>query len=387
MKKQIQALSFITRCLGNSADEVVKALRREICAGTVDWEMVVALANEHLLVPVLWSALKNKELDGYLPEDLREYFFEFYKLNLERNTKITKQIEEAAEQLNRIGIEPVLLKGAAHLVGRGFHDIGARIMTDIDILVPEQDIERSATALKNIGYMEDEEFLHKRPEHHHWAPLFRNGDYAGIELHRRLLFKESEDALDRESIWNNLEAVRYAGLDLRMLNSGFRMLHNLVHSEITDRGYYRGELPLRSLHETLVLVIAGDCAVDWGDVRASLHSRRSRKIFDAYLYLLHRVFRVDIPNRIKFNPGNILHCLRVFSNIRWTFVFELDKKLQGYNAWETRARYSRKEKDLPLWRGRARYTRTLLRDALPFTKARSFHDSRQMTTMGKNDRS
>jgi len=367
MNVYAKALEFVTGCLSpHSLPGVVEVYREEIRNNLVKWEPIVALANEHLLVPALWVSLRDKTLDRDLPEDLRQYLLDFHKLNLERNARLKSQIEEAARRLNQIGIEPVLLKGAAHLFSDDFRDLGARMMTDIDILVREKHVAQSVTALMDIGYEQDEVFAKEYPDHHHWAPLFRKGDYAAIELHRRLLFSESEDALDGEAVWNSLEPVNHSGIKLWILNTDYRILHNIIHAEITDRSYYRAQFPLRSLHETAVLACSRGPDIDWGRMSDNLRSKRSRIVMDAYLYLLHKTFRIKIPGRIRANPQNFLHYLRNYANIRWRLVYQIDNKLQVYNAWEIKRRYRRKAKNYPVWRGRLRYTMHLLRKTMRF---------------------
>ena len=156
MNPQIAALQFITRCLADDArPESISALRTAIHSGQLSWKAVVSLANNHLLTPAMWVLLTKKNLTDKLPDELRDYLRELHQLSKERNAQLRAQLLEAVRQLNRIDIAPVLLKGAMHLVTDVYGDPGARIMSDIDLLVPGENIEDCLTALHGLGYEAD----------------------------------------------------------------------------------------------------------------------------------------------------------------------------------------------------------------------------------------
>ncbi|MGZ2439589.1 hypothetical protein ACVI55_002025 [Sinorhizobium medicae] len=116
----------------------------------VDWEQVIALANESLTVASLAVAARKYADD--IPEDVRQYLSLIYDRNAQRNRRLLAQLTEAASCLNRIGVEPVLMKGAAILISQKMDEIGARMLTDLDILVRPADMVSSIGALKDIGY-------------------------------------------------------------------------------------------------------------------------------------------------------------------------------------------------------------------------------------------
>ena len=110
MNPQIAALQFITHCLSNDVrPESISALRTAIHSEKQPWEAVVSLANNHLLTPAMWVALKKKNLTAELPDELRDYLHELHQMSKERNAKLRAQLLEAVRRLNRIDITPCLL--------------------------------------------------------------------------------------------------------------------------------------------------------------------------------------------------------------------------------------------------------------------------------------
>ena len=57
------------------------------------------------------------------------------------------KLDEVKDALNAIGIEPVLLKGAAHLVGGVYPAPSLRVVGDLDVLVPEERVKTAAETL------------------------------------------------------------------------------------------------------------------------------------------------------------------------------------------------------------------------------------------------
>src|SRR5262249_42248266 len=100
------------------------------------WSDVIALANEHLLCPPLYSSLSPGQALDVLPEDVRDYLHHLYRANRRRNRIVRRQALEIVRELNRDGIVPLLLKGILTLVSEPTLDSASRMMADIDIAVP-----------------------------------------------------------------------------------------------------------------------------------------------------------------------------------------------------------------------------------------------------------
>ncbi|MEI6785960.1 MAG: nucleotidyltransferase family protein, partial [Verrucomicrobiota bacterium] len=134
-----QAFRFLTRCLALRPCDAgeVDRLKMEIVSGQVDWGKVVELASHHYMIVALVVAFREHQLAAVLSEEVLEYFEEIHGLSAARNQRIRDQVFEIARALNTIGVEPVLLKGAANLIAGLYSDPASRLMFDIDILVPE----------------------------------------------------------------------------------------------------------------------------------------------------------------------------------------------------------------------------------------------------------
>ena len=101
----------------------------------------------------------------------------------DRNRRELQQLGRVARSLNRCGVRPVLLKGAASLVAGTYPETAGRFLSDIDLLVPQGAIEDCATALEADGYRADPAvvgtFRQRRACFHHYPRLFHPQEPAG----------------------------------------------------------------------------------------------------------------------------------------------------------------------------------------------------------------
>lgn len=116
-------------------EELAGALRAEPRRVT-GWRSVLAMANEHLPTPALWSALGSPRDIETVPADVRAYLPALHALNGQRDAVIRQQVLELIAALTTTNIVPQLLKDALTLFDGPYDDPAARMMRDIDVLVP-----------------------------------------------------------------------------------------------------------------------------------------------------------------------------------------------------------------------------------------------------------
>jgi len=301
---RLLAFDFLAGILRNEqpSEHTVDNLRIQIRTGQPDWEHIVSLANDYLLTPAMWLALKHKHLIDDLPGELADYLGDLYQLNVERNRNLRAQLLEAVRQLNQCGITPILLKGAKHLVTDIYSGSGARVMTDLDLLVPRENITASLDALRKPGYkpVEDKQGDYHE-EHHHCPPLFRPGDYGTLEIHRRLAEYPYERVLPTEQVIAEAEPLVIEEASMKILSPTHRVLHNIVHSQLINHLYDNGIIPLRSLHEVASEQSAHPDQVDWETIKRHMNAQQRGRVLNSYLFMENRLFSMPLPHGL--HPG------------------------------------------------------------------------------------
>jgi len=331
---QLSALCYITRILRNDqpSKDTVDALRAEIRTGQPDWENIVGLANNHLLAPAMWLALNKKTLVDDLPEELTVYLHDLYQLNFERNQQLHSQLLQAVRQLNHNGIIPVLLKGAKHLVTDIFSGPGARIMTDIDLLVSEDDIASSLDALVELGYQPvEDKHGDYHEDHHHCSPMFRSGAYGAIEIHRRLAEYPYELILPTELALAETEPLIVEQAHMKILTPTHRVLHNIVHSQLIDHLYDNGIMPLRSLHEVCCEQEAHNGHLDWAMISRQMNNNKRGRMLRAYLFMMKTLYGFSSSSETRPMLATHLYYQRCRAQLAWRKAHEWGLRYGRYS--------------------------------------------------------
>ena len=246
---------FIGKCLAMDNDpEARQQVFTDITAGNVAWEEFVWMGSSHLVLPALYAVFKRNGVLPLLPADLEEHLQSIYKLNVDRNTQIKEQSIKLIRILNEKGIKPIFLKGAGHLLKGLYRDDGERIMSDIDLLIPEDVIEKAAQVLYDNGYSHPEEFADDDFEKHHHLPGFEHNNFiALVEIHNYVFPGSYSKILSNAEIES--EKKKLKGLNAWVLSYQHQMIHNFVHDQLVDDGFKYKTMVIKGLYDFFLLTI------------------------------------------------------------------------------------------------------------------------------------
>lgn len=338
MDSIVSSLRLLVHQLSRQGADCPAPRPRGAAGGREDWGMVVELADHYFLSPALWKALADAPPRSPLPEDMAAYLEQIYTLNRERNQGLLGQLEEIVYGLNARGIEPVLLKGAGHLVTDVYPDPACRMMGDLDILVGPGEIGGALDVLDELGYGVKPQDGTRFDDHHHVAPRVREDRLAPVELHRGLILREVAHLLPTEVAIRNTEAVASNGWSARILNPTYRMIHNMLHSGIVNRYYEESELDLNALYEMHCMVWRYGGHIDWDEIAATFNGHQIKGVLDGYLHALRKLFG-DAPEGIRVGIGAHSFFLRALARVRWRGYDRFEQRLYSLSPRRIRARY------------------------------------------------
>jgi len=228
----------------------------------------------HVLVGSAFDRLPA--LGRAVPKDLVIYFREMQAGNLRRNSAILTELRTIGAALAGAGLRGVVLKGGAELVAPVYPDPAFRFLSDIDILVPEPQLERAVEVLvaqgaqpaagaDGVGMSEID-----RAQHHHAEPLAAPGWPVVVELHRRLGRDSLGDLLAPDAVFADARPTGFPGL----MGPSFahRLAHAVLHAQLEPARYVDGLLSLRDAVEMEVL----EAGMSPGEVAAA------RALFDPH---------------------------------------------------------------------------------------------------------
>lgn len=305
-------------------------LRQQIASGFVAWASVIGIANCHLVTPTLWVRLREKNLDQIVEPDVRDYLQGLYALNLKRNQGLKRQAVEVIGTLNKKNIHPLLIKGASQLFQPIHGDMGSRIMTDLDMWVPADQISAAVDALTEIGYSDGGKCL---KTYHHLAPLFREGAFGAIELHREVLPEPIAHVLNaslicKKSKHRTVEGVRYCTPTLN-----HAILLCMLHSQVKDRFHDEWVIGLRSLNDMTAMVAHRRADMDWREIASRMIRHDLGPVLRAFLWHAHRLFKLPWPTSVRPSFRAIVHHELCMSAIRWQIMERLTIKVDCYSRF------------------------------------------------------
>lgn len=272
----------------------------------VDWVAVIKLANTALITPQLAAALHQAP---DLPDDVRAFLADVRGRNTERNRRLLAQLTEMVGALNRAGIEPTLLKGAALWAdGAGLtpHD---RLLTDLDLLVRPDQVERAMAALDLLGFA-----VLSRQEGdavHAVAELGRPQDVGTLDLHQRPPgppgLAQIEDFAER------CRTVAWNGVHARVPNPAVSVFLTILHDQFHDGDYWRGGFDLRHLADIARLARG----VDWSEFEELCAGGLTRNAAGEELLAAARLMNARVPRRLVDRRMVRLQHDRCMAQFRW----------------------------------------------------------------------
>ena len=237
---------------------------------------------------------------------MRDYLATLHRLNGERNRALRRQAIELIAALNRQSITPALLKGGLCLFDGPYADPAARMMRDLDILVPRVTRDEAIDVLHAHGYRLAQGY---GADHHAFGDFARPGDAGSVDLHTELV-----DPAHLLPGCGGLAARDHSYVRRRRYvapSATDRVLHNLLHAQLHHLGnFYRGTLQVQQVHELARLARHFGSAIDWPFIEQRLRTHRLTAVLESHLLAAHRLFGFAWPLPRPAGPAARLHYRR-----------------------------------------------------------------------------
>jgi len=322
MNGPAQTYMLVARALRVDASEADnESLATEFADGETDWRHLLELADGEHITAALASVLRQRNLQNVLPKQIWAALDRREFMGAEINRRIKRQAVEAVELLNTAGVTPMVLKGGLHFFEAPPEALSARVVRDLDVLVPADKIDDSIQALRDAGYMpegEDEGWTY------HYRPMHHPNHIVAIELHIRP--GEQRSFLTAEEAWATATPVDYPGLQLVSLAPGHRIAHNIFHSEVQDHGYMLGEICFRQLYDLAMICARYKNDIDWDSVLARMNRNGMAALFRARMHMAVALLGAPVPTIAVSGFRSRRHLKRCFWQMRL-------RRLMNHTRW------------------------------------------------------
>lgn len=245
---------FILELLKEENEEMIQKNQEELCKD-IDWDLFLEYAMHHRVFPLLHSKIKLLD-KNLVPAIVAQYITEQYKRNTFRMLQLSAEMEELSKSFAEDGIKTIFLKGPA-IAYDLYGDISFRTSTDLDFLIPIEDLDRAIKNLELNGYQQtefiDSLFNEWKWKYHH-IEFVNYQKNVKVEVHWRLA-----PGPGRESSFNELWARRRT---TPLTKTAVHILgkEDLFHYLVTH-GARHGWFRLRWLHD--IFQMCKQSSIDW----------------------------------------------------------------------------------------------------------------------------
>lgn len=194
------------------------------------WQTLLALAEAQSVTPLLTARLAQKGLLTAVPTSIRQELNGRFLVNTVRNRLLLRALTELAAALHAAQIPTIVLKGGflAHAV---YARPGARVLGDLDLLVPQSALAEAAAITTAAGYQP--RYFVDVPAHvrrHHHLPAFTHPQQPiTVEWHWHITRPERPYTIPIEPLWQRAKPAGIPGTPLLTLAPEDLLLHLALH--------------------------------------------------------------------------------------------------------------------------------------------------------------
>ncbi len=272
-------------------------LKAHVTAPGFNWGAIISKASNEYVLPILGHRAKVIGIHDLLPVEIRTLLTVVQNSNGERNRWTLDEAVEVAKLLNAIGIQPVALKGLAYLLSGTYSDISHRYLSDIDLLLTENDLSSALPHLLKFGYVEDTNDIFANFRHH--LPSLRRKDRPFIELHRQIGLGVCNRILPSSAIIAGAGKVVYQGAEFLIPSPSHLIVHLVLHSQLSHTYYDRIFPSLRSFVDLSHLFTHYGEQIDWDVVTHAFQFAGQAETLNLYLRYAQHLLNLT-------NPGSSL---------------------------------------------------------------------------------
>jgi Uncharacterised nucleotidyltransferase len=280
-----------------------------------DWDLLIRQARRANLLSRLAAALQS--LLDQVPQAPR-YHLEAAQLVARRQGQTTRwEVQCLRAALAPLGIEPILLKGAAYLLAELPASSG-RLFGDVDILVPRAQIEAAEAALVDQGWafsseLSDYDRRYYREWMHEIPPLLHEERGSTLDLHHTILPPTARVRINTAALFEDARPLP-GSPGVRALAPATMFLHSAAHL------FHEGELDngLRDLFDLDALLRDFSQSPDFWPalIQRARVLGLSRPLFYALRYTA-RLLQTPIPEAVMTevqvtSPGRLTLALMDF---------------------------------------------------------------------------
>ena len=195
-----------------------------------DWECLAEEAQRFKVGALLHREIKARNLPPELvPVEVRNRFRKEYRDLALCNTRLFIDAATVIKAMADSQLPVMALKGLS-LAKSVYGDIALRPMSDVDLLVKEEDLLRAGRILLTLGYTQHYPAWESLLKFYHHLPAFMNKSGTKIELHWTIVTPDSPIRVDVAGLWERACPIEVDTVAARAFSTADQFLHLCLHA-------------------------------------------------------------------------------------------------------------------------------------------------------------
>lgn len=322
-----------------SIDDFIDLKIREILNECLDWNYILECSIRQRVSPLFYWNLRKISNGNVVPDEVMKSLEKIYYSNLARNILFYDELSKILTAFKKAGIDTIVLKGAL-LAEEIYKNVGLRLMSDIDLLIKEKDLQKAKKELTELKYSSTIIFPTKLHEQQHKMlsgelSFIHQNKKCVVDIHWDIQPYEYNYKVDVNKFWNNAKPVKIAGVDVLTFAPEDILQHLClhVHKHITLSiifSYAPPAKPLRDYCDIAEVTWYYKDTINWNHLFQSSNDYRIEEPIFQGLTIAKEYFGA-------FVPENILSALEpVKSNICFEEIFKgtMQGNSKTKNQWD-----------------------------------------------------
>jgi hypothetical protein len=264
------------------------ALMRGVLTRSIDWQIVLDLADAHGASPLLYQKLSHEK--DLVPSSVLEMLRRRYQNNVHKSLFLARELARILDCAESVGIELVAYKGVV-LAENYYNDMALREAGDIDLFIRKPDVAVMKNAICGLGYT-PRNFFPQNFEHAYFESGYECAfdSPAGqnlLELHWALQPHFYAVDYDMEEIFERSVRLTTAGRDVKTPSPEDLLLILSVHAakHVWEKLIWLCDIAQILRRENL----------NWDVVLSLARASGILRILQITMLLAHRFMEIPIP--------------------------------------------------------------------------------------------
>lgn len=201
------------------------------CFSLSEWEAAISCARRTKLLSRLACIASEQSAWNQLPEKVRDHLDSALCVAESNKRSVFWEVRQISKALATEGVAFILLKGAAYIIG-DLSPAPGRMLSDIDIMVPRDQLLQAERALFQHGWLSTKMNAYDQRYYRQWMhelpPMQHLGRGTSLDVHHTILPPTTHAKLDAKKLWQ--QATEAKNIDgVFVLGHADMVLHSAAH--------------------------------------------------------------------------------------------------------------------------------------------------------------